>query len=60
MNAEDRGRLEQLYVALMRQVETAQPGSTISLVVRLNRRGHVSEASAVIPAELRPLGVESL
>ena len=59
MNAEDQRRLEQLCSELRLHVGEAQAGTAVTLVVRLDRNGHVSGTSGIIPAEVRPLGVES-
>lgn len=59
MNDQDRRRLEQLCHTLTCHVEQAAAGTVVQLVVRLNRAGHIAETSGVIPAEVRPLGVES-
>jgi hypothetical protein len=52
VNAEDRRRLEELQLLVMRWAEKAEPGTTLKLKVRIGRDGHVCRTSSVRP-ELR-------
>ena len=60
LNAEDRRRLEQLQLLHRRAVESAQPGTMVSLNTWIDRHGHISLAqSHVLPQIKVPSGVES-
>ena len=53
MNAEDRRRLEGLYELHRKAVQEAQPGTLVSLHVRIDQGGHVCRSSHVQP-QIRP------